>query len=156
MQFETTKRSTIPIVLASGHADDRETLNAILAGSPWELVCVANLREAIRALNRVTVPIVLLDQDLDGYPWQNAVKVLTGARPRTRVTVLAAEAGPLLSAEAARQSGFDLLRRPLDRQQVYATLTCAYAQFKTNWPFLTVSRRQRRPPIIGRLKILPL
>jgi DNA-binding NtrC family response regulator len=156
MQYETTRRPTIRIVLASGHADDRETLNAILAGSPWELVGVASLREAITALHWVTAPIVLLDQDLDGSPWQNAVRLLTRVRPRTRVTILANDAGPHLCAEVARQGAFDLLTRPFDRQQVYATLTCAYAQFKTNWPFLTVSRRQRRPPIIGRLKIVPL
>jgi DNA-binding NtrC family response regulator len=140
MHDETAKRETIQIVVASAHPEDRVTLTAILAGSPWELIGVSNLKDAVNALHRVTAPIVLLDQDLDGHPWQNSVAMLTRARRRTRVTLLATAGGPQLCAEVAREGGFDLLTRPFDREQVYTTLICAYAQGKTNWPVLSLGR----------------
>jgi DNA-binding NtrC family response regulator len=133
----------IQIVLASTHAGDRETLESLLAGSPWELVAVANVGETVKALHRVSVPIVLCDQNLDDQPWHETVRALIKARRKTSVTVLTNAGGAGLWAELARRGGFDLLARPFERDQVFATLMCAYAQYRVSWPVVTTRRAVR-------------
>jgi DNA-binding NtrC family response regulator len=130
----------IQIVLASTHAGDRETLESLLAGSPWELIAVANVEQTLRALHRLSVPIALCDQNLDDQPWQETVRALIKARRKTSITVLTDAGGPGLWADLARRGGFDLLARPFERDQVYATLMCAYAQCRMSWPVITTQR----------------
>jgi hypothetical protein len=75
------------------------------------LVGAASLEDAVAILHRVAVPIVFCD--------------LIKARRRAFITILA-NAGALgLCAEVARRGGFDLLARPFEREQVFATLMCA-------------------------------
>ena len=130
----------IQIVLASTHAGDRKTLGSLLTGSPWELIAVANVEETVRTLHRVSVPIVLCDENLDDQPWQATVRALIKARRKTSVTVLTDAGGPGLWTDLARRGGFDLLVRPFERDQVYATLMCAYAQCRMSWPVITTRR----------------
>ncbi len=134
------KPAPIQIILATTYADDHETFESLLAGSPWELVGVASVADALDALHRVTVPIVFCDRDLDRQPWQQTVRALIKARRRTSVTVLTNSSGPGLWAELARRGGFDLLARPFEKEQVYATLLCAYAQCRMGSPVITARR----------------
>ena len=140
MDSEKRKSMTIQVVLASARANDREGLDGLLTGTPWELIAAASLEEAVHALHQVTAPIVLCDRELDERPWQQTLRILTRARRRTCVIVLSNGGGPKLCSEVARLGGFDLLARPFERDQVYATLMCAYAQYRVGWPVL--SRRQ--------------
>jgi len=140
MQGDRVQPDAIQIILASAHSDDGDALQSLLTGSPWELIVVANVADAIRALHQITVPIVLCDQHLDGQPWQETIRALIKTRRRSSVTLLADLGGPRLYAEVARRGGFDLLERPFDKEQVYATLLCAYARGRTSWPLLSHRR----------------
>jgi DNA-binding NtrC family response regulator len=145
MVDERRKAITLPIVLASTRQDDGPGLTNMLEGTLWKLVPVSNLAEAVEALHRFSAPIVLCDQEFDRRPWRQIFRALMRARKRTSVVLLSSAAGPALCDEIARVGGFDLLSRPFERDQVIATLMCAYAQGKVGWPVL--SRRFSGPAI---------
>jgi DNA-binding NarL/FixJ family response regulator len=137
MHVRKAKPSTIRVILASARDDDHEVLGALLEGGPWELKGARSVVETIAALDEVAVPIVLCDQDLELRPWWETMRVLLKARRKASVTILASAGAPELCADVARRGGFDLLLRPFEREQLYATLMCAYAQCRIGWPVLS-------------------
>ena len=134
------KLAAIPVVLASNRPDDHDSLEALLSGSPWQLLCVGSGREAAYLLHQVSVPIALCDLDLDDEPWQDTIRGLIKARRRACVVILASAAYSGVSSEVIGRGGFDLLTRPFERGQIFGTLFSAYAQYRVNWP-LQVRRR---------------
>lgn len=124
---------------ASSNIDDWEILRSLVAGTPWEMVSAANRQEAVRALHRTALPIVLCDQNLDGEPWLKTFRALARTRRRTCVILLCNTGDPEMCEEVIRHGAFDLIARPFQRDHLLATLLCAYSQCRMNWfPFTRV------------------
>jgi DNA-binding response OmpR family regulator len=140
MNMEAAKE--IRLVLASNDSGDESRVRLLLANTPWALVAVATVEDAIRTLHSVSLPIVLLDGNLEGRSWFETTRALLKARRRTCVIVLG-DSGSLDSEEVSRQGGFDALARPIDKDELFATLLCAYSKARLHW--LSVSRVHASP-----------
>jgi DNA-binding NtrC family response regulator len=127
--IENSRALDVPIVLATRREDDRRTLASLLAGSAWRLVAVNSPEEALAALRRVKIPIVLCDPDVGGDRWKTMVRSFLSARRGVRVLLLADRFDGFSSAENSLE--LDFLIRPLDRDRLLAALFFAYARCKT-------------------------
>ena len=132
----------IQLILASNDPDDEARLRALLAGTPWAVLAATTLDDAIRALHEIALPIVLLDRDFDHRSWPETTRALLKARRRTCVIVLG-DAGPPDADDVLRRGGFDALARPLEKDELFATLISAYSTARMHW--LSVSRVHANP-----------
>jgi hypothetical protein len=127
--IESSRPLDVPIVLASRREEDRQTLASLLAGSAWRLVEVNTPEGALAALRQAKIPIVLCDPHFGGGRWETMVRSFLSARRGACVLLLVDRFNGFSRAEGSRE--FDLLIRPLDRDQLFAALFFAYARCKT-------------------------
>jgi PleD family two-component response regulator len=130
---------TLEIILASGNGDDRRSLEGVVAGTHW-VVVNAEPEEIVNIVREAPVPIVICDRDPSDC-WRATIRALIKARRDVCVIVLSSEAGADLNEEVFRYGGFDLLTRPLDRQQVLPMLIFAYTFCRGHGPFLRARRK---------------
>jgi CheY-like chemotaxis protein len=119
-------------VLASGEADDAVLLGQLLGGTPWSVLPAASADAALSMLRNLAIPIVLFARDLDGQPWQETLRRFLKTRRRACVIVLAGSCGPN-AEEVLHRGGFDVLTRPLDKDDLFTALLCAYSQARMHW-----------------------
>ena len=134
MRVVKSKPFAVEIVLVSAQPKDLETLSGMLAGSAWKLTEARTCQEAVWAVRYERVPIVLFDGNFGNQLWQESLREFLTARRETCVIFLTNEPDNHLLREITRQGGFDLLIRPLQRDQVFQSLFFAYSQFITSWP----------------------
>src|SRR5579862_4230998 len=94
-----SKPFTIGAVLASTQRNDLSGLDTLLRGSAWKLIPVSTYGEAMQAMRRQRVPIVLCDVKLEDRPWQMTLRKLRVARSECVVVFLSNEPDPHLSRE---------------------------------------------------------
>ena len=130
--LEARSRSfTIGTVLASNQRNDLSSLDILLRGSAWKLIKVSTCGEAMQAMRRQRVPIVLCDIRLEDQSWQVTLRKLRIARSECVVVFLSNEPDPHLSREIAEHSGLGQLVRPLEREPVFHSLFLAYGRWLT-------------------------
>ena len=124
MMMRTTIPKPAPIsgLLATGCQGDRNSLEAILKGTPWALIETASRTEAMRFLRQTTASIVLCDRDLQDRPWQQTMLALLSVRRDTRFILLSSAKESTPRNEVVYRGGFDLLVRPFRREQVLSML----------------------------------
>jgi FixJ family two-component response regulator len=125
---------TITIVLASDHPEDIQALNAAVTGTLWTFIEVVNCAELLGSIREVQVPIVLLDRDLPGSPWQDTMRILLGHRRGACVILLSAVSSQQLCDEIVRRGGFDVLTRPFEKREVLSMLVLAYTHCRIGLP----------------------
>jgi len=127
-----TAIKSIPVILASSRAEDQDNVRAALKGTPWEPVEAVNGAEAVKALHRTALPIIICDGELDGRSWQELLRFLLKARRRACIILLSEVDGPG-NDEVIRRGGFDVVPRPAQKEDVLTALLCAYSQCRMNW-----------------------
>jgi DNA-binding NtrC family response regulator len=131
----------IQIILASNRAADREVLEDSFTGSPWRVAAASSMREVLQLLLHATTPIVICDTQFEKLPWQIVLRVLQRQRRRVSVILLADKGSAELTSELIQRGGFDLLSRPLRREEIFPTLVAAYAQSRISLPFARMTLR---------------
>lgn len=127
--IESSRALDVPIVLASRREEDRQTLARLLAGSAWRLVEANTPEKALAALRQAKIPIVLCDPYIGSERWETTVRSFLSARRGACVLLLVDRFNGFSRPEGSRK--FELLIRPLDRDQLLAALFSAYARCKT-------------------------
>jgi hypothetical protein len=134
-----TSISKIGIILANVPEADRDALQNILDGTRWEMIDAAptGIEEPIR---EAIAPIVFYNHD-NSDCWRKRIRTLMKMRRSVCVVLLSNETDNLLSEEVVRCGGFDVLTRPLRREQVLPMLLFAYCYCRGYGPYLSRARR---------------
>ena len=122
MRTTTPRPSPISVLLATDCKRDRNSLEAILKGTPWALIETASRTEAMRFLRQTTASIVLCDRDLQDRPWQQTMLALLSVRRKTCFILLSSVGESNLRNEVVYRGGFDVLVRPFRKEQVLSML----------------------------------
>lgn len=131
----------LEIILANLNGDDRTSLQSILQGTPWAMID-AGLPQIETAVREASVPIVLCDRDDCDY-WREMIRTLMKARRDVCVILLSREGDAACNEDVARYGGFDLLTKPLRREQVLPMLLFAYTYCRGHGPYLSRPRRMQ-------------
>jgi DNA-binding NtrC family response regulator len=134
------KSPALEVILVNGNGEDRNSLESVLAGTPW-VVVEADPLEIESAVREAAVPIVICGRD-QSNGWRGTIRALMKARRNVCVIVLSNEGDVHLSDEVLRGGGFDLLTRPFKRQQVLPMLVFAYTYCRGHGPYLSRRRHQ--------------
>lgn len=128
----------LEVILANVRDDDRDRLRAVLTGTPWTMID-AGLPDIANVVREASIPIVLCERS-DSNEYRKILSLLRKARREVCVILLAGEGDVPGAQEVAQCGAFDLLTRPLRREQVLPTLLFAYAHCCGHAPYL--SRRR--------------
>src|SRR5258708_5997667 len=120
----------IPVLAVSEHRDDFSSLAKVDAGWSWAL----DLASALESLRRAEFPIVLLDRDVANGDWPSAMRQLLAIRNRTCIILISSVSDEYLWNEVVQCGGFDVLPRPIRKEQAVSLLDFAHTHWKTTWP----------------------
>lgn len=121
----------VRVVMASSREGDRKSIESALSATPWDLVHAWDGREMLQLLQQIPVPIVLYDTGFGNLHWRSALRSMIRTRRRTCAILLADHGSRETSIEPAHVGAFDLLTRPIEEEQLVATLLCAYTQARS-------------------------
>jgi hypothetical protein len=140
-QFMRTSISRLAVILANAAPVDRDALEAILDGTPWEIID-ADETGIEHTLREAVTPIVFYNHD-PACCWRKMIRALMKMRRNVCVVLVSGENEPELRQEVVRSGGFDLLTRPLRREQVLPLLLFAYSFCRGYGPYVSRTRRAR-------------
>lgn len=135
-------RSKVAIVLENAGEEDREALKAILNNTAWTLID-GDPWQTENSLRETSAPIVLYNLGPSDC-WRERIRRLKRIRRDVCVILIAAESGVPSNDDVARYGGFDILTRPLRRDQVLPMLLFAHSYCRGHGPYLF---RPRRVPL---------
>jgi len=135
--------SKLEVILANVNGDDRDSLKAILEGTPWVLIDT-ELPQIEKVVRDASVPIVLCDRG-DSDCWRRMMRSLVKARRDVCVILLAGATDAPGSSEVVACGAFDILTRPLKKAHVLPMLLFAYTYCRGHGPYLSRRRVAEKP-----------
>jgi DNA-binding response OmpR family regulator len=117
-------------LLVSPHKSDHYYFDSLFGRTNWKLHHAYSNAEAEAFLREQSVPVVIIDEDLDPGAWDLVVEASgkTGLTPKLLVASLLTAGGGW--AEALNSGAYDVLARPLDQQEVLHSISMAWLAWK--------------------------
>src|SRR4051812_5606002 len=100
-------------------ADERERLRTSAEGEPWKVEFCATVAQAVSLLQSASRFVaVLIDRDVPGIEWEQAVRGLAEAAPYATIMLASAHKQEGLWQRVVENGGHDLLLKPLRTEEV--------------------------------------
>jgi DNA-binding NtrC family response regulator len=115
-----------------GEGPGRDALEGVFRDAGWQLVVADNSTSAIMRQQNEAWPIILYERELTGRGWRQAVSRFSRLSPHPFVVLLSHSSDNNLWDELVRCGGFDLLRTPIDPDEVIKTVSAGWAIWQ-NW-----------------------
>jgi DNA-binding NtrC family response regulator len=122
----------IPIVALVACEQDRQVLAQTSAQEPCEMHFVASREEAAALMNRLSVPVVVVDRDWPGTEWRTVVQHLAASPQRPCVILMSGVADEYLWQELNRCGGYDTLAKPLRAEDVARVIRLALSYWEVS------------------------
>ena len=121
---------TIGNVLAIlAQEEDQSSLRCMFTGSSWDLQSVRTLEEARTVMDHSLVDVVISDCKLpDGHCWKDLLREREGVPPAPPIIVASRLADDSVWADVLHFGGYDLVLKPFDAREVFATVSQAWRQ----------------------------
>lgn len=136
--------ATIPVLVASPREEDHRRVRELVANSQWLAIEARDWSGALNLSRYVVFPVIVCDRDLGGLETHTAIRSLAGGWRTACVILLSDYWDPDLWEGLLQQGGFDVLVRPLHRDDVVAVLDAAYRQWADVGPSQAVSNESSR------------
>jgi two-component system response regulator (stage 0 sporulation protein F) len=127
----TISRDDQPIsaLLVGDFARDRLMLHDIFRKPGWRLFEPANRRRALACMSLHPVHVVLSEAEAPDWNWKRVLADLQKLRQPPQLIVTSDHADDHLWAEVLHVGGFDVLPRPLSRDEAERVISFARRQF---------------------------
>jgi len=137
--------STAKILVAEDDDLTLELLGKVLGKEGYEVVCVADGREAIEQLRTTTFDLVVTDIQMARVSGLELLDVVTEKAPETPVVLVTAYADPGAAMDAIAKGAADYLAKPVDVVALRTTVARALERRR-----LAADNRSLRTEITGR------
>jgi DNA-binding response OmpR family regulator len=121
----------VSALLVGEFADERLLLREIFRNCGWRLFEASDRRRALQALERNPVRVVITETSLPSGDWRKVLQDLRKLPVPPQLVVTSRLADDHLWAEVLNIGGFDVLARPLDRDEVERVVASASRHFET-------------------------
>ncbi|HEY4361123.1 MAG TPA: response regulator [Bryobacteraceae bacterium] len=124
----------IPVVAMVVNQPDRNVLTAVGTQEPFAIRFAESYEEACSLARQLSAPVILVDRDWPGSDWRGAVETFAALPHAACVILVSGVADDYLWQELIRRGGYDVLGKPLRREDVARVLKLAlsYWQASTN------------------------
>ena len=123
------KGNRLGLLIVGSIEEDERTWRQILEHDPEEARQVRSCREALAFLQRNPVPVVVCERDLPDGNWRDVMEPLSAMSDPPEVIVTSRLADDHLWLEVLNAGGYDVLTKPLDRQEARRTVALAWQQW---------------------------
>lgn len=112
-----------PVRVLGATPDDRSyrALESAIFGMGWSLFRSRNIVEGLSAVINHQIEVIITDCDLPDGTWLDLLESLRACRNAPRVIVFSPHADDRLWLDVLERGGYDLVRFPLDREEVVRT-----------------------------------
>lgn len=104
---------------------ERDELASLGFDEGWEVQFADTCAEALAASDPRRVPVILCDRDLPSADWRDAVQTLASSSRPACVILLSSVVDDALWEEVIRHGGYDILAKPLRRNEVVRVVKLA-------------------------------
>jgi two-component system, NtrC family, response regulator HydG len=118
--------AVVSALLAGEFGDDCLLVRDVFRKPGWRLFEARTRAEAMQCLGRNRVHVVVAGTDLPDWPWKHALADLRGMAVPPQLVVAARAADDQLWSEVLNLGAYDLLARPLRRDEVERVLVSAW------------------------------
>lgn len=106
------------ILVVSSQRADLDALQSVLASDSLHLVTVRSYREALSALSKENVSLILCDDALPDGNWKDLLGRIAMIPDSPPLVVFTAAANKTLRVEAIGLGAYDVLAKPIDRCEI--------------------------------------
>ena len=128
-----TRDSFVCALLVGGCAESRLLIQEVFRNAGWRLYQAHSRKQALVCLARLPLQVVIAADDIPDYPWKRAWHDLARLRCPPQMVVASSAADDSLWSEVLNWGGYDVLREPLQREEVARVIASACRHF-TNGP----------------------
>jgi PleD family two-component response regulator len=137
---EIAHEGSVSALLVGEYEDDRALVRDIFAKLGWRLFEARDGHRAMVWLERNAVQVVIAEGRSPGARWQRLLDALRDLPEPPQLVVTSRTADDFLWSEVLNRGGYDVLPRPLNREEVERVIAGAGRQF--------------RPPDLGEIKLI--
>jgi DNA-binding NtrC family response regulator len=139
MRAAIGSKSIVPVLVASERREDHEQVRGALEKERWLVIEARDWAAALSLSRSLVFPVIVCDRDFQGPAGHTAVRHLARGWRTASVILLADQWDPELWEGLLQDGGFDVLMRPLHRDDVSAVLETAYRQWADGRPSKAVA-----------------
>jgi DNA-binding response OmpR family regulator len=129
--FENNLHPQIKIVAFLAEDHDRSVTSCLCYANHWEVFLAATVGEAGDVLGRLKPQIVLLDRDLGGPDWRNAVSALASCSNGACIVLISKMLEDNLWNDVVSNGGYEVLPKPLREDEVFRAVKLAWNYWKS-------------------------
>jgi len=100
-------------------------LRDLFSEAGWNLIEASGGSEALAALRRRPVDVVICERSIDGGDWRMLLDAVQAIPESPALIVTARTADEALWAEVLNEGGFDVLSQPLEREETLRVISAA-------------------------------
>jgi PleD family two-component response regulator len=115
------------------HAKDRARLHEILRPHDVELYEATTWQDGAEVLSRCGPQVVICEAILPDANWRDVLEQTALLKDSPRLIVISSQADEFLWAEVLNLGGYDVLPKPLERDEVARVVTLAWQNWKNEW-----------------------
>jgi CheY-like chemotaxis protein len=120
-------RAPVTILCLLGEENDQRVIEELCRDRAWSVLFARDLEEAQRLLERTEFQILLLDRDLTGDRWREAMTRLVTPSGALCILLVSKVFDDYLWNEVVRNGGYDVLPKPLRPPDVARAVKLAWS-----------------------------
>jgi DNA-binding NtrC family response regulator len=144
-KFFATTTEVLLLVPNNGPSRLRE----VLEQSRWRLSVATAFDDAVRMLCSETIPVLICETQLADHLWKELVQTINDLPVRPSVIVASHQADPGLWIEALSAGIYGLFTAPLDRADVFRTISLAWRDWYDRAERRQAFADRSRRPVTG-------
>jgi DNA-binding response OmpR family regulator len=121
--------SSVSALLVGNYDTDGLMVRQVFQQAGWRLFEAQNRRRALDCLTRNSVHVVITEHDLPRWDWRAVLQDLRNMDRPPQLILASRKADDRLWAEALNVGAYDVLRRPMDRDEVERVIASARRHF---------------------------
>lgn len=122
----------VPSVLAVLSGDgERQLVTTFARDNGWNVSFAETVEQARTRLAGNVVAVILLDRDSAGVEWRSMVRNLADHRPAPCIILMSPVVDRYLFQELVNQGGYDVVAKPLQREELRRIVGLAFAFWKS-------------------------
>ena len=110
---------------------ERQLISAFARDNGWNLAFAETMEQACVRLAGDVVPVILLDRDSADVEWRSMVRSFANHRPAPCIILASSVVDRYLFQELVSQGGYDVVAKPLQREELRRIAGLAFAFWKS-------------------------
>lgn len=120
----------LEVLTINKYKKDCAALRSIMRHTNWVYHCAHSLEEALQSLKNHYVPVVMSSQELPDGTWKDVIAAVHSFPIPPKVLIYSDRQDTAFLMDVLNAGGYDVILKPLDRDEVLRLITLACLKWK--------------------------